>query len=143
MSGYETQGTRFFWSTSTARSTAQEITGVTDWSGMGESPTVIDVTSLASTRREKQAGLPDSEDFSFNVLFSATATGQVAFRADAPARTKRKMTIKYSTVSANGQESQFKGYSGGMSQSGALDDKVMASCRVILAAGVTHTTYAT
>ena len=140
---YETQGTRFFWSTSTAGSTAQEITQVQNWSGLGGTAPVIDVTHLGSTAREKMMGLRDPGELTLSMIYDATAAGQVALQADAGSRTLRKMTIHWSTVSANGLGCEFFAYSGGLEITGAEDDKVMASAQIIIANAVTHTTYAT
>ena len=141
---YETQGTRFFWSTSTAGSTAQEITQVQNWSGLGGTAPVIDVTHLGSTAREKMMGLRDPGEMTLGLIYDAAAAGQVALEADAASRTKRKMTIHWSTNgAANGLGCEFDAYCGGLDISGAEDDKVVASAQIIVANAVTHTTYAT
>ena len=143
MSAYETQGTKFFWSTSTSRSTAQQINKVRNWSGLGGTAPVIDVTNLASTAREKMMGLRDPGELTLGLWYDATDTGQVALQTDAGTRTLRKMVIKWSTVSANGYEAKFDAYSGGIDISGAEDGAVEASCQIIVANAVSHTTYAT
>ena len=140
---YETQGTKFFWSASTSRSTAIEIGQVQNWSGLGGTAPVIDVTHLGSTAREKMMGLRDPGELTLGLIYSAGDTGQSALQTDAGTRTLRKMTVKWSTVSADGQECHFDAYSGGLEISGAEDDKVAASAQIIIADAVTHTTYAT
>jgi len=141
---YETQGTRFFWSASTAGSTAVEILQVQNWSGLGGTSPVIDVTHLGSTSRQKMMGLRDPGELTLGLIYDATAAGQVALQADAASRTMRKMTIKWSTTGdANGLGCLFDAYSGGLDISGAEDDKVTASAQIIVANAVTHTTFTT
>lgn len=140
---YETQGAKFFWSTSTAGSTANVIGNVRNWSGLGGSAPVIDVTHLGSTAREKMMGLRDAGELTLGLWYDAADTGQALLQTDAAARNQRKMTIKWSTVSANGLGCEFAAYCGGLDISGAEDGAVEASCQIIVANAVTHTTYAT
>ena len=141
---YETQGTRFFWSASTTLSTAVEINEVQNWSGLGGTAPVIDVTHLGSTAREKMMGLRDPGELSLGLIYNATDAGQVALEADAASRTQRKMAIKWSTSGgANGLGCEFLAYCGGLDISGAEDDKVVASAQIIVANAVTHTTLTT
>ena len=141
---YETQGTRFFWSASTTLSTAVEITQVQNWSGLGGSAPVIDVTHLGSTAREKMMGLRDPGELTLGLIYNATDAGQVALEADAASRSERKMAIKWSTSGdANGLGCEFAAYCGGLDISGAEDDKVVASAQIIVANAVTHTTFTT
>lgn len=139
----ETQGTKFFWSTSTALSTAQEIQPVRNWSGLGGTAPVIDVTHLQSTSREKKIGLRDPGELSLGMLYDDTDVGQLALQADAATRTLRKMAIKWSTVDANGVGVEFNAYSGGLEISGSEDGVVEASCQIVIANAVTNTTFAT
>lgn len=142
---YETQKTRFFWSTSTAASTnsSAEILQVRNWSGLGGSAPVIDVTHLGSTSREKMMGLRDSGELTIGLWYDSEDAGQTALQTDAGARTLKKMVIKWSTVSANGLGCEFLAYSGGLDISGSEDGAVEASAQIIIANAVTHTTYAT
>jgi len=140
----ETQGTRFFWSTSTAKSTAQEILGVEGWDGLGGVSPVIDVTNLKSTAREKKAGIRDPGELSLTLHYDpTTGTGQHALRTDAGLRLTRKMVVKYSTVDANGIGLEVNAQSGGVAISGTVDDKVMGTAQIILQNAVTETTFAT
>lgn len=140
----ETQGTRFFWSTSTAASTANVIGQVMNWSGLGGTAPVIDITHLGSTAREKLMGLRDPGELSLGLIYSATDTGQNLLQTDAGLRAQRKMTIKWSTSGeGNGYGCEFTAYSGGLDITGSEDDKVTASAQIIVANAVTHTTYAT
>jgi len=140
---YETQGTRFFWSTSSTGSTTQEIKQVQNWSGLGGTAPVIDVTHLGSTSRQKMMGLRDPGELTLGLIYDAADAGQLALQADAGSRTERVMVIKWSTVSANGLKCEFSAYSGGLDISGAEDEKVTASAQIIVANAVTHTSYAT
>ena len=142
---YETQGAKFFWSTSTVGSTSSSalISQVRNWSGLGGTAPVIDVTHLGSTAREKMMGLRDSGELTLGLWYDAADVGQIALQTDAGSRTQKKMTIKWSTVSANGLGCEFAAYSGGIDISGSEDGAVEASCQIIVANAVTHTTYAT
>ena len=142
---YETQGAKFFWSTSTASSTGSSalIGQVRNWSGLGGTAPVIDVTHLGSTAREKMMGLRDPGELTLGLWYDASDAAQSNMQADAGTRTLRKMTIKWSTVSANGLGCLFDAYCGGLDISGAEDGAVEASCQIIVANAVTHTTFAT
>ena len=146
MAAIETQGTRFFWSTSTALSTAVEILGVKNFSGLsGQSP-IIDVTDLQSTIREQKIGLRSPGELTLGLVWDPATTemdGQRALEADAGTRTLRKLAIKWSTIDTNGLGLEVDAYCGGITIDGSEDDVLSGSAQIILNAGVTHTTFAT
>jgi hypothetical protein len=145
MSAIETQGTRFFWSSSTGLSTTNEIDQVQNWSGLGGASPSIDVTDLGSTAREKIPGLRDPGELSLGLLYNpATDTGQYILRIDAGLRAKRKMCVKWSTTGdANGLGMKFDAYSGGIEINGAEDDVMKGTATIILAGAASETTFAT
>ncbi len=144
MAKVETQGTRFFWSASTALSTAQEILGVESFDGFGGNSPRIDVTDLKSTAREYKSGIRDVGEGSLTLIYDpTTGTGQHALRVDAGSRAIRKLACKYSTVDANGIGFEVNAQSGGVTISGTIDDKVMGTAQIILQNAVTETTFAT
>lgn len=61
---------------------------VVDFSGPGGQAAVIDVTNLASTRKEKLMGLPDEGQFTFNLHLDPADTGQLAAKASRDAQTE-------------------------------------------------------
>lgn len=146
MQTLETQGTRFFWSTSTAASTAQEILGVKTWGGFGGTSPVIDVSDLMSTAREKRIGLRDGGEVTLGINYnpsSGVSPGVAAMEADAATRTLRKFVVKWSTVDANGLGKEMDAYCGGLTIDGAEDDVVKGSLQIVLASGASNSTYAT
>jgi len=146
MQTLETQGTRFFWSTSTALSTAQEILGVKTWGGFGGTSPVIDVSDLKSTSREKRMGLRDSGEVTLGINYNpdtSVSAGVAAMEADAASRTLRKFAVKWSTVDANGLGKEMNAYCGGLTIDGAEDDVVKGSLQIILASGASNTTFST
>ena len=146
MQTLETQGTRFFWSTSTALSTAVEIVGVKTWGGFGGISPVIDVSDLQSTAREKRIGLRDAGEVTLGINYnpSTSITNAVpAMEADAATRTLRKFAVKWSTIDANGLGKKMNAYCGGLTIDGAEDDVVKGSLQIVLASGASNTTFAT
>jgi len=146
MQTLETQQTRFFWSTSTALSTSLEILGVLNWSGLGGTAPVINVTDLKSTAQEKKIGLRDGGELTLGINYNPSTVispGLEALEADAGTRTMRKMAIKWSTVDANGLGKEFMAYCGGVTIDGSEDDVVKGSVQIVLAGGASNTTFAT
>jgi len=146
MQTVETQDTRFFWSTSTALSTAQEILGVKTMSGFGGSSPVIDVSDCKSTAREKRIGLRDAGELTLGINYnpsSAVSPGLLAMEADAATRSKRKFAIKFSTNDANGLGKKVDAYCGGVTLEMPEDDVWKGSVQVIFAAGASNTTFST
>ena len=118
----ESQGCKFFWSTSTAQSTAQEIGEVTNFNGPGGAAAVIDITHLQSTAKEKLIGLRDEGQLSMSVNYNATDAGQVALIADRSARTKRKALIKFTDTATSA--AVFDAYCLQFQVQGVVDDKI-------------------
>ena len=146
MQTMETQQTRFFWSASTALSTAVEILGVLNWSGLGGTAPVINVSDLKSTAQEKKIGLRDGGELTLGINYhsdTSISPGLAALEADAGTRTMRKMAIKWSTVDANGLGKKFDAYCGGVTIDGSEDDVVKGSVQIVLAGGASNTTFST
>lgn len=146
MDAQETQGTRFFWSATTALSTAIEILGVKTWSGLGGNAPTIDVTDLKSTSRQKKIGLRDPGDLTLGINYNASTAispGIRAMEVDAGARTRKKLAIKWSTVDANGLGMKVDAYCGGVSIEGSEDNVVTGSVQLTLYGGASHTTFTT
>jgi hypothetical protein len=139
---FESQGTEFYWSTSTAASTAAGalVGEVTDFSGPGGQANIIDVTHLNSTAKEKLVGLRDEGQLSMTLNLSFSDAGQIALRADRASRSKRKAVIKFNdnTTDAAKTKAIFDGYVLGFSVSGAVDDKVGANCVIEITGAVTY-----
>lgn len=134
----ESQGTKFFWSTSTAQSTAQLVGEIVDFNGPGGAAAVIDVTHLGSTAKEKMMGLPDEGQVSMSVNYNPTDAGHVALISDRSSRTMRKALIKFNDTATHA--AVFDGWCLQYSIQGAVDAKVQANIVIEISGAVTHTT---
>jgi len=134
----ESQGAVVYWSTSTALSTAQTVGGVMGFNGPSGSANIIDITTLQSTAKEKQMGLPDEGQISFDVLYLSTDTGQIALIADRKARTKRNCAIRFTDSSTTLVHADA--YCTGFSVTGAVDDVIKASVTLEITGPLTWTT---
>lgn len=75
MSGISTQGATIrVLDTSVSPMAYDDIACVTDFQGPSGSRQVIDTTCLTSTGKEKNVGIPDFGQVTFNVIFSTTST---------------------------------------------------------------------
>jgi hypothetical protein len=95
----ETQGTRVYWSTSTAVSTSTTalVTGVQDLTGPNSNSGEIDVTTFDSTAKEFLLGLRDEGTISANIIRDLNSTGQGRLITDQAARNQRMLIIDFST----------------------------------------------
>lgn len=112
---------------------------IVDVTGPGGSASVIDVSHLGSTKKEKRMGLPDEGQVSFNMNFVPSDVGQVAFRAARDARTEQNFIIDFAndTALANATTAKFAGFALEFSVSGGVDDKVSGSATIEVTAAVT------
>ena len=134
----ESQGVVVYWSSSTAMSTAQVVGGVTGFNGPSGSAATIDITTLASTAKEKQMGLPDEGQISLDLVYISTDVGQTALRNDRAARTKRKVALRFTDAST--QLIHADAYVTGFSLTGAVDDIIKASATLEITGPLTWTT---
>jgi hypothetical protein len=139
---FEAQGTEFYWSGTTAATTAaaQLVGEVTDFSGPGGQASIIDITNLGSTAKEKLVGLRDEGQVSMTLNLSFSDAGQVALRADRATRSRKKCVIKFNdnTTDAAKTKATFDGYCMGFSITGAVDNKVSANAVIEITGGVTY-----
>jgi len=134
----EAQGTRLFWSASTAQSTAIEITQIVSFGGPSGSAGIIDITNLGSTAKEKLMGLPDEGQVTFDITYQATAASHIALRADRASRSKRNITIAYTDAASSIDYADA--YCTGFSISGGVDDVLKASVTLEITGPITSTT---
>jgi len=129
----ETQGTRLYWSTSTSLSTSTTalVLGVVDLSGPNSQGSEIDVTSFDSTAKEFLMGLRDEGTISINILRDTSSTGQNRLIADQAARTRRMLTIDFSTLvmeaSAVGSRLNMQAFVQSFAYSAGADDALKAA----------------
>lgn len=72
----------------------QTVGEITKFDGPGGSATVIDVTTLQSSAKEKRMGLADEGQFTFTMNLDPTDTQQNGLRADRAARTIRNFQLQ-------------------------------------------------
>ena len=94
----ESQGIIAYWSTTTAAATAAgNVVGeVVGFSGPAMTNSVIDVTNLQSTAKEKLVGVYDAGNITLNVNCLVTDGGQQKARECLAARTKGCLLLQLS-----------------------------------------------
>jgi len=118
----------------------QTIGEVVSFGGPGLTASVIDVTSLLSTAKEKLVGVYDGGQVSLSVLFNEQASVVALHDAlirDMTARTKRQFDIVFKGNSTrNTQAVYFGGYVSGFNITGSVDNAIKADITIALASGV-------
>ena len=114
----ETQGVTFSWH-------AQAIGEVVSFNGPGGSASVIDVTHLGSTRREKRMGIADEGQLSFEINLVPGNAGQVQLRADRASRTQRECIL--TLTDTTNTTLTFDAFCTQFSIQGSVDNKIQAS----------------
>ena len=136
----ETQGSIFYWSTTTSLSTVISIGEVIGFNGPTGGANVIDVSHLGSTAREKLIGLRDEGQITLDCNLSPSNTGQTKLRECRAARTQGNWAIKLNDTAItmlNGH-----GYVSGFCITGAVDQVVKASITIEISGAVTYSTVA-
>jgi len=135
------QGTEFYWSTSTSASTSTTalVGEVIDFSGPGGRANVVDRTHLGSTAREYFVGLRDEGEVTLSMLLNFGDTGQTNMRADRATRTMRKAVIKFSDSTTDGVRTKaiFDAYCLGFTISGGVDAVARAEAVLRITGAVT------
>lgn len=111
--------------------TVGEVIG---FSGPGGSAKVIDVSTTASTRKEKRPGLPDEGSFSLDLNFNPDDTGQQRMYALRNSQAEGAFRVTY----PNGTVDTFNGYVLEFSTSGQVDDVLKAKATVEITGAVTR-----
>ena len=104
------------------------IMNVTGFSGPGGSASVIDVTNLSSTAKEKLMGLPDEGQFTLDINLDPDDASHQTLRANRSTRTRTEFKVNF-TDSAPATAT-FWGYVLGFQVSGAVDQQVKASVTI-------------
>lgn len=136
----ESQGVVLYWSTTTSLSTVITVGQVVSFNGPTGSASIIDVTHLGSTAKEKQMGLPDEGNISFDLILATSDNGQTKMRECRSARTKGHWCLKLTDSSISVLHGD--GYVTGFSITGAVDDVIKANTQVEITGPVTWTTAA-
>lgn len=106
------------------------------FSGPGGSTSVIDVTDLQSTGKEKRVGLHDEGQLSLEINYIPDDTTHAALRADRANRTLRNFRV----IFTDGSDTQFDfaAYVTGFSISGGVDGVVTASVTLEISGSITE-----
>lgn len=136
----ESQGCVLYWSTTTALSTAIVVGQVTGFNGPTGSASIIDVTHLGSTAKEKMVGLPDEGNISFDLTLATSDNGQTKMRECRSARTKGHWCLRLTDSSVSILHGD--GYVTGFSITGAVDDIIKATAQIEITGPITWTTQA-
>jgi acetylornithine deacetylase/succinyl-diaminopimelate desuccinylase-like protein len=111
------------------------IANVTSFSGPGGSASVIDVTNLSSTAKEKLMGLPDEGQFSIDINFDPDDSSHQALRGARVSRTRTEFKINF--TDSTPASATFWGYVLGFAISGAVDQQVKAAITIEIDGPVT------
>lgn len=113
---------------------------VTGFNGPSGSASVIDITHLGSTAKEKIIGLRDEGQVSLDIIYDTGATAlHTALKDDRASRTKRIFDIKLTdngAVSSQPSAFYFNAYVTGLSLTGAVDDAVKGSVTLEISSSV-------
>ena len=104
------------------------INNVTDFSGPGGQASVIDVSNLASSRREKLMGLPDEGQFGLTLNWDPDDSGHQVLQTYRNARTRAE--FKVVLTDATPKTGLFFGYVLGIVLSGSVDNAIKAAVSI-------------
>lgn len=104
------------------------IMNVTGFGGPGGSASVIDVTNLSSTAKEKLMGLPDEGQFTLDINLDPDDASHTTLRANRAARTRTEFKVNF--TDSTPATATFWGYVLGFQVSGAVDQQVKASVTI-------------
>ena len=127
-SAIESQGILLKCTVGSPTGTLATIANVTGFSGPGGSASVIDITNLSSTAKEKLMGLPDEGQLTIDINYDPDNASHIALRNARKSRTRTEFTITL-TDSTN-TVLTFWGYVLGFALTGAVDQQVKASITV-------------
>lgn len=124
----ESQGVRFAYSDGGSPSSFSYIGNIQSFSGPGGSATVIDVSNLDSTFREKRMGLPDEGQFTLEVNLDPDNSSHLALKNARASRTRLefRLTLTDTTATTIG----FFGYVLNFTLNGGVDNVVKASITI-------------
>ena len=111
------------------------IANVTGFNGPGGAASVIDVSNLASTAKEKLMGLPDEGQFTLDLNLDPDAASHQALRNQRAARARTEFKITFTDVTP--AVAQFSGFVLGFSIQGAVDAAIKASVTIEIDGPVT------
>ncbi|TXH06680.1 MAG: hypothetical protein E6R09_01100 [Rhodocyclaceae bacterium] len=117
-------------------STFETIPNVVSFQGPGGQASVIDVTNLASTSKEKRVGLRDEGQLSLTLHFNPDDTIHLGLRTDRANRSRRQFRITF--TDATPATWTFYGYVTQFSVQGGVDAVVEASVTIEIDGDITE-----
>lgn len=104
------------------------IANVVGFSGPGGAASVIDITNLSSTAKEKLMGLPDEGQFTMDLNLDPDAASHIALRNARANRTRVEFKINLTDTTPT--TAIFFGYVLGFQLNGAVDQQVKAALTI-------------
>lgn len=117
------QGTIFYFTTSTTGTTSIAVGGVKSISGPGGSASIIDVTALGDSAKAKIAGITDEGQITLSCNLDLTDSGQTKLRECRAARTHGAFIVQLPTTV---QKVSGQCYVTGMTVAGGVDAALTA-----------------
>ena len=112
------------------------VKGVTDFSGLGDgTATVIDVSDLSSTSKEKLQGIADEGSIKVSLNYIPDDPGQVAMEA---ARTTGAVT-SFQNLLADGTTFSYDGFVQSFGRAVGVDKQITANSSIEITGTVTKT----
>lgn len=112
------------------------IPEIKSFSGPGGSASVIDVTDLSSTAKEKRMGLADEGQLQLTINYIPDNTVHMALRADRASRAKTPFQILFTDVGLTTWS--FNAYVTGFNVSGGVDGVVEAQVTLEITGAITE-----
>jgi len=104
---------------------------VTSFSGFDGEAAVEDITTFASTAKEKRVGIPDYGNFTFDVIFDYDDTGQNTLHTNYAAQSLTTFVLTFPDVVVNNKWT-FSGYVQSFSVSGTPDESARGSVNILI-----------
>jgi hypothetical protein len=117
--------------------TYASIQEIKTFSGPNGSATVIDVTDLSSSAKEKRLGLPDEGQLSFTINYIPKNTQHALLRTNRDARTLTPFKMIFTDGSPKSTWT-FNAYIQGFAVSGAVDGVVEANVTLEISGAITE-----
>lgn len=124
----EAQGVTLAISFGSSPTSFSTIANVKDFNGPGGQASVIDITNLASTAREKRMGLPDEGQLTMSLDLDPDAATHILLRNARTSRTRCEFRITLTDTTPT--TLTFFGYVLGFAVQGSVDDVVKATVTI-------------
>lgn len=130
----EAQGMAFKYGDGASTETFTAICGITSISGPSGSSSIIDVTDLCSTAKEKRLGLKDEGEITLSINYNPSDAGHTILRTDFSSGDVRNYQIVFTDTTPTTWD--FAAYVNGFSISGAVDDVVKAEITLVISGAI-------